>query len=55
MYSNAIRSKRMFWYFLLLSFLFWVLPFMLWLFLVDYVKIEGDTHVKGLKIVSDIT
>jgi len=54
-YNNSLRTRRLFLVFLFLSFLFWVLPFVLRLFLINEVKIEDDTDVKGLKVVSDIT
>ncbi len=54
-YNNFSRTKRVFGFFLFMSFLFWFLPFMIRLFLIDGINIEKNTQVTGVDVVSDIT
>jgi stage II sporulation protein M len=54
-HSNFLRAKRMFWFFLLLSFLLWILPFVLRLFFMDVTEIKKPPSAKSLDIVSEIT
>ncbi|HSD09291.1 stage II sporulation protein M [Flavobacterium sp.] len=53
-YNNFIGAKRMFWLFLLLSFLLWVLPFIIRLFFINVVEIKISSS-KSIDIVSKIT
>lgn len=54
-YNNSLKARRLFLFFLFFSFLFWFVPFMLRLFLINGVEIENNTQVKCLNVVSDIT
>ncbi|MDR7210566.1 stage II sporulation protein M [Flavobacterium piscis] len=53
--SNLLRAKRMFRYFLLLSFIFWAIPFVIRLFFLDVAIIKDIPSEKSLDIVSEIT
>ena len=54
-HSNLLRAKRMFWYFLLLSFMLWAIPFFIRLFFIDVPEIKNTSSTKSLDIVSEIT
>jgi stage II sporulation protein M len=53
--NNMIRAKKMYWYFLLLSFLVWFLPFVLRLFFIDVPEIKKIPSAKSIDIVNLIT
>lgn len=53
--NDTLRAKRMFWYFLLFSFILWAIPFVIRLFFIDVAIIKDAPPEKSLNIVSEIT
>lgn len=53
--NNFLTTKRMFWIFLLVSFLLWLIPFIIRLFFIDFVEIKKPSSVNSFDIVGEIT